>query len=147
MAVDLNKHTLSFSHGIVKLNDKQYTAISSISGSQSVDRSAVYGTGRSPMGKSQGQIGLGEGSLTFSDVAEGHEFLADLQAIATDASLAIFACEYTLDDGAGNVHSYELLGCSLTEFNFDFENGADALSLEMPFDFLRMKIDGAEFAI
>jgi hypothetical protein len=77
---------------------------------------------------------------------EAHQFLADLRDTASDASLALFSCDYTVADSAGNVVSYELIGCSLTEFSFDFENGADALSNEMPFDFLRMKIDGQEFA-
>jgi hypothetical protein len=142
MAVDLNTPKMSFSNGVVKLNDKIYTAIGNISATQGVDRSAVYGTGRAPQGKSAGQVQLGEGSLTFTDLVEAHEFYSDLRDTASDASLATFACEYTLSDGVGNVVSYELVGCNLTEFSFEHENGADALTIDMPFDFLRMKVDG-----
>lgn len=145
MAVDLNTPKMSFSNGIVKLDDKIYSAISNISASQGVERSAVYGTGRAPQGKSQGQIQMGEGSLTFSDIVEGHEFLAALRASGGEASLATFSCEWTLSDSAGNVVSREAIGCNLTEYAFDDEAGGDALTLELPFDFLRLKIDGAEF--
>lgn len=147
MAVDLNTFKMSFPNGVIRLNDKQYTSISAISGSISIDRSAVYGTGRSPQGMSSGQASLGEGSVTFSDAVEAHEFISDVAALADqDPSLAIFAAEYIATSASGASISKELVGCAISEFSFEYENGSDALSEEIPFHFLRMKVDGKEVA-
>ena len=146
MAVDLQAFAYSFSHGIIKFDDVQYTGISNISGDQAVDRSAVYGTGRAPQAKSAGQIGLGEGSVTFSDLKEGFQFYEALAAAAKNAAVAVFSCAYGLEKDQGAVISFGMLGCSLTSLSFDHENGADALGVEFPFDFLRLKVNGKEFA-
>lgn len=143
---DLNQFAFSFSHGTITLNDVIFTGIGSISGDQSIDRSAVYGTARGPSAMSQGQVGLGEGSVTFNDLKEGMEFYKTLADSAADASRAIFACEYTLENSAGETIRIDMIACSLSNFSFDFENGADALGIEFPFNFMRMKVDGREFA-
>ncbi len=136
MAVDHERFAFSFSHAIVKANEKQYSAVSNVSFSQNIDRSAVYGTSRRPLKRSAGQLALGEGTLTFSDLADAMAFYVDL---GDDPSLASFTVDVTLANEAGDVASYELLGCSLSGFTAAFESGADALSLEMPFSFLTLK--------
>lgn len=146
MAVDLNQYKASYSQFRILLNDVIYTGISNISASQDVDRSGVWGTGQTPQGMSQGQVGLGEGNVTFSDLEEGHRFFRALRDTAANAALAVFSCEYSLELSNGEVISYELVGCSLSGFSVDFEQGADALGVEIPFQFLRMNIDGVAFA-
>jgi hypothetical protein len=141
---DIEKYAFSFSHAIIKANDKQYSAISNVSLNQEIDRSAIYGTSRNPLKRSAGQLQLGEGSLTFSDVEQGMQFIADL---GDDPSLATFSVDVTLSNTqTGQVRSYEALSCSLSGLSVNFETGADALSLEIPFDFMRLKVDGKEFA-
>jgi hypothetical protein len=143
MAVDHENYAFSFSHAVIKCNEKQYTALSNVSFSQDIDRSAVYGTSRKPLKRSAGQLQMGEGALTFSDLEEGMTFFSDL---GDDPSLALFSVDVTLANEAGQVRSYELLSCALSGFSGNFEQGADALSLEVPFSFMLLKVDGREFA-
>jgi hypothetical protein len=142
-AVDHEKFAFSFSHAIIKVGDKQYTAISAINFNQEVAREAVYGTSRKPLKRSAGQVQMGEGSLTFSDLETAMEFYDEL---GDDPSLKVFSVDCTLSNEAGNVRSFECLSCCITGFDGSFEAGAAALSLEVPFDFLLLKIDGREFA-
>jgi len=141
---DTEKYAFSFSHAIIKANDKQYAAISNVSLKQDIDRSAVYGTSRKPLKRSAGQLQMGEGTITFSDVDQGMQFISDL---GDDPSLATFSVEVTLSNTqTGQVRSYEAVSCSLSGLGVNFEQGADALQLEVPFDFMLLKIDGKEFA-
>jgi hypothetical protein len=145
MSADRENFALSFSHGIIKLGDVQYTGISSIKFSQDVERSVTYGTSRKPERKTEGQAKLGEGTVTFSDLSDGIRFL---RALSDNPSAKIFAIDATFaNEAAGEIASFEMLGCSLAGFEGNFEQGADALPLELPFDFLTLKIDGKEFVL
>lgn len=144
MSVDHENYAWSFSHGILKCNDKQYTGVSNVSFSQDIDRSAVYGTSRKPLKRSAGQLQMGEATITFSDLEDAMAFHDDL---GDDPSLALFSCEFVLsNENTGQVRSFELLSCALSGFAANFEQGADALSLEVPCSFMILKIDGKEFA-
>ena len=141
MAVDYENYAFSFSHAIIKLNEKQFTAISNITFSQDVERSAVYGTDRKPLKRSAGQLSLGEGSATFSDLEEGMEFY---RARGTNPSAALFSCDVTFSNENGDTRSFELLSCALSGISGDFEQGAEAMGIEFPFSFMAIK---AEFAL
>jgi hypothetical protein len=144
MAVDYENYAFSFSHAIIKLNERQFTAISNITFSQDVERAAVYGTDRKPLKRSAGQLSLGEGSATFSDLEEGMEFYS---ALGTNPSAALFSCDVTFSNENGDTRSFELLSCALSGISGDFEQGAEALGIEFPFSFMAIKVDGAEFAL
>lgn len=144
MAVDYENYAFSFSHAILKLNERQYTAISNVSFSQDVERSAVYGTDRKPLKRSAGQLSLGEGSVQFSDLEEGMEFYS---ALGSNPSAALFSCDVTFSNQNGDTRSFELLSCALSGISGDFEQGADAMGIEFPFSFMAIKVDGAEFAL
>jgi hypothetical protein len=144
MAVDYENYAFSFSHAIIKLNEKQFTAISNITFNQDVERAAVYGTDRKPLKRSAGQLSLGEGSATFSDLEEGMEFYS---ALGTNPSAALFSCDITFSNENGDTRSFELLSCALSGISGDFEQGADAMGIEFPFSFMAIKVDGAEFAL
>lgn len=139
MAVDLQGFAFSFSHAIIKLNNNQYTAIESISYDQSLDRSAVYGTDVSPLKRTKGQLGLGEGTITFSDLEEAFRFM---ESLGDDPMGKTFEVSITLANEAGDTRSIELLSCALTGFGGDYSQGADALQQEIPFDYMRTKVNG-----
>lgn len=143
MAVDLEKYAFSFSHAIIKLQEVQFTGIKHVGFKQDIHREATYGTSRKPQKRSAGQLGLGEGTLTFSDLEEAMQFYT---ALGADPSLALFSVDCTLTNEAGQTRSFECLSCALTAFEADFEAGAEALHLDLPFDFMNLKIDGKEFA-
>ena len=142
MAVDLENYAYSFSHAIIKLADQQFTAISNVSFSQNVERSAVFGTSRKPLKRSAGQAQLGEATITFSDLKEALNFYA---ALGDDPSSVNFVVDVTLSNPNGDTDSFELLGCSLSGFSASFEAGADALGLEVPCSFLALRVNGRDF--
>jgi hypothetical protein len=144
MAVDHVNYAFSFSHAIIKLNEKQYTAISNVSFNQDVERAAVYGTDRRPLKRSAGQLSLGDGSCMFSDLEEGMSFYSELGA---NPSAALFSFDITFSNEAGETRSFELLSCALSGIAGDFEQGAEAMGIEFPFSFMAIKVDGAEFAL
>lgn len=137
------KYAFSFSHAIIKANDQQFIGIRGIQFNQDIDRAVIYGTSRKPLKRSAGLLQQGEGTITFSDVEQAMQFIASL---GDDPSLATFSIDCTLSNEAGQVRSFECVSCSLAGFTANFESGADALSLEVPFDFMILKIDGKEFA-
>jgi hypothetical protein len=73
----------------------------------------------------------------FSDLDDGMGFIEDL---GDDPTLALFTIDVTFTNGV-KTRSFELQGCSLSGVSGDFEQGADAMGLEIPFDFLRMKVN------
>lgn len=142
MAVDLEQYAFSFQHAIIKLQDRQFDAISNISFSQDIERSAIYGTARAPLKRSVGQVSLGEATVTFSDLDEALTFY---DALGDDPSLATFSADVTFANEVGRVRSFELLSCALGGISGDFEAGADAVGMEYPLSFMRIKIDGKTF--
>lgn len=142
MAVDLESYAYSFSHAIIKIADKQFTAISNVTFSQNIERSAIMGTLRKVLKRSAGQGQLGEGSLTFSDLKEAFDFY---KALGDDPSNANFSIDVTLANSNGDTDSFEMSGCNVSSFSANFEAGADALGLEQAFSFMSLKINGVEF--
>ena len=143
MAIDAENYAFSFSHAIITANGTQYTGIDSVAASQSIDRGVVRGTSRKPQKRAAGELAIGEGTINFSDLKEFHEFYGGL---GDDPSKATFAVFVVLENEAGDTVSYEYIGCALNGLNMSFEAGADALSSEVPFSFLAVKVDGREFA-
>ena len=143
MATDLTKYAFSFSHAIIKVNDVQITGISAVELSQDIDREATYGTGRQPQKRAAGLLSLGDGLITFSDLEDWMKFY---DSLGDDPSLALFSLDVTLDNRAGDVRSFECLSCAVAGVRAAFEQGATALSLEQPFDFMKLKVNGREFA-
>ena len=143
MAVDYENYSFSFSHAIVKLNETQFSAIESVQFDQEIDRNAVYGTDRKPLKRTAGQLKLGTGTITFSDLEEGMAFYT---ALGDDPSRALFSCDVTFANENGDTRSFELLSCALGGIKGDFKQGADAMGIEFPFSFMAIKVDGKEFA-
>ena len=133
----------SFSHAIIKANDRQFIAIGNITFDQTIDRGAVYGTDRRPLKLSAGQVSVGTGTITFSDLQEAMDFYASL---GDNASAKRFTVDVTFANEAGQVQSFELRGCCLSGISGDFANGADPMGLDMPFSYLETRVNGKAFA-
>jgi hypothetical protein len=140
MATNFTDFAFSFSHAVIVLNDVQYDAISNVTDTQPIERAGVGGTSRAPLAKSAGRVGLGEGTITWSDVSQARAFIGSLGDVA---SLAMFDIKITLvNEQSGATREKLLQGCSIVDFEENHEDGADALGAEMSFDFLRRIIDG-----
>jgi hypothetical protein len=138
---DHENFAFSFSHGTLKLNNKQYTGIGNVQLSQELEEAAVYGTSTKPLRRSAGQLQLGEGTITFSDLEEGQDFFTDL---GNKPLMKLFSLDWTLTREDGKTRSIEALACRVTSFGVDHENGAEALGIEYPVSFMMMKVDGKE---
>lgn len=138
---DHEKFAYSFSHGVIKLKDRQFTAISNIKLDQQLEEAAVFGTSNKPLRRSAGQLQLGEGSVVFSDFEEASDFIDTLG----DKPLSkLFPIDYALVREDGATRSIEALACRLTGFSVDHEQGSEALGLEYPISFMIMKVNGKE---
>lgn len=131
----------SFSHARIVLNGKQYLAISNVQANVPLEEGAVFGASNKPLRRTPGQLQMGEGNVTFSDYEQANEFISDL---GDKPLLKIWDMDYTLVDESGKVRSVECIACRLTAFNLDHEQGAEALTLELPFSFMTAKVNGKE---
>jgi hypothetical protein len=138
---DHENFAFSFSHGVVKLNGKQFTAIGSVALDQALEEAAVFGTSTKPLRRSAGQLQLGEGTIMFTDFEEGTDFF---DSLGDRPLMKLFALDYTLTREDGATRSIEALSCRLTGFAVDHEQGAEALGIEYPVSFLMMKVNGKE---
>lgn len=139
MAVDLNNYKYSFAHAIIRVGDRQFTGIRSVSVNQELTEAAVYGTGIRPEGRSVGQLQIGRGTLIFSDFGEGLDFWSYL---APQPLLALWDLDYALVREDGSTRSVECISCRLLGSGIEHESGPDALEVSYPFSFLAMRKDG-----
>jgi hypothetical protein len=144
MAQDLEKFAYSFAHGILRVNERQFTDVNNVAVSQDLIEAAVYGTDIRPLKRSVGQMSLGQGQIVFSDLGEAFEFY---KALGDSPFMTIFSVTWQLARPPADVRELEALGCRLTKIGVDHSAGADALGLVAPFSFLKLKADGREFAL
>lgn len=143
MSQDLTKFAYSFSHGIIRVDERQFTDIDNIALSQELTEAAVYGTDARPLKRSAGQFGLGQGQLKFSDMGEAGDFFF---ALGDDPFFKLFTVTYQLARGS-DLREFEALGCRIVKLGIDHSAGAEAVSMVYPFSFLKLRVDGREFAL
>ncbi len=141
---DYSNFAFSFSHAIIRVNDRIFTAIENIRLSQRLQEGAVYGTARAPLKRSAGQLELGQGTLVFSDMSEAFDLI---QSLSPDFMFRVFDIDYTLVSESLETRSIELRSCRFTGLDIDHAQGPDALPAEFPFSFLQMRVNGNEIAI
>ncbi len=141
MATDLFGFAYSFSHAIVRVNERQFTDIRAVTASQEVNEAAVYGTDARPLKRSVGQLQMGRGQLTFSDMGEAVDFYS---ALGDQPMMQPFQLTYQLTKPNGDAITIECISCRLTATTLDHSAGADALGMAFPFSFMKMQINGVD---
>ena len=144
MALDYVNYAFSFSHAIVRVDETQYVGVQSVSVSQDLTESAIYGTDVRPLKRSVGQLSMGKGQLVFSDYQEGTSFF---KALGSEPFKALWALDYTLAREDGTTRSIECQSCRLVGFGIEHESGPDGLSVTFPFSFMAMKVDGVDLLL
>jgi hypothetical protein len=144
VTIGLDRFAYSFSHAIVRVGGRQFVGLKNVTATQDLAEEAVYGTSVHPIGRSVGQIQMGQGSLTFSDFGEGSDFF---ESLGSQPLLSIWDLDYSLvrDDGA--VKSIACQACRLTGQGIEHESGPGALEIAYPFSFLRMKVNNIDGAL
>jgi hypothetical protein len=138
---DVSGFAFSFSHAVIKTDDRQWTCVDGVKISQDLNDAPVYGTSRAPVKRSAGQLQMGQGSLRFSDFEEATDFFRSLKP---DPFMKLWTLDYTLVNEIGTVRSIECRACRLVSVSFDHQAGVEAVGGEFPFSFLSMRIDGAD---
>lgn len=141
---DTEGFAYSFGHAVITIDGRIYTAVRNVRLSQRLQEAAVYGTARAPLGRSAGQLELGQGTVIFSDLSEAFDML---QNLSPDPLFRTWNLDYTLVNERLEVRSIELRSCRLIGIDVDHEEGPDALPAEYPFSFLSMKVNGNSLAI
>jgi hypothetical protein len=131
--------SFSFSHGRIVLGDQQFLAIGSIQASQEIEEGIVRGASVDVLARTLGQLTMGEGTVTFSDLGQAMEFFS---ARGKRPLAQIWNADYSLVNERNEVQSIEMISCRLLKFGFDHGEGAEALKMEFPFSFMTMKING-----
>lgn len=141
MATDFFGFAYSFSHAVVRVNERQFTLIRAVSASQEIDEAAVYGTDARPLKRSVGLLRMGRGQLVFSDMGEAIEFYS---ALGNQPLMVPFQLTYQLTKPNGEAVTIECISCRLTSVAVDHSAGAEALGMTFPFSFLKMQINGVD---
>lgn len=130
----------SFARAEATVNGNIYTAISGVEIDQPTEREAVKGTKPFPLAQTEGTMGLGEGTLTFSDYAE---LLDMIDSLGDGYRQKTWTLSWVLRDAqAGREKKIECFGCCLTSEPISHEEGAEALGGDVNFSFMRYTIDG-----
>lgn len=144
MALDYVNYAFSFSHAIVRVNERQFVGVRSVSVNQELTESAVYGTDCRPLKRSVGQLSMGKGQLVFSDYQEGIDFF---QSLGSEPFKALWSLDYTLAREDGTTRGIECQACRLLGFGVEHEAGPDGLEISFPFSFMAMKVDGTDLLL
>ena len=75
---ELEQFAYGFSRGELKAGPRIYIAISNVEFDQPTTEEAVMGTKPWPIARTEGEMGLGTGTLTFSSESDRAAFIADL---------------------------------------------------------------------
>lgn len=144
MGLVLDSYAYSFSHALIRVNERQFTDISAVSISQDLTESAVYGTDARPMKRSVGQLSMGRGQLMFSEMGEAVDFF---KAMGDEPFKALWALSYALVREDGSTRSIDCKACRLTGLGVEHSAGADALAMAYPFSFLSCQVDGKDLLL
>jgi hypothetical protein len=144
MPLDYQNYSFSFAHALIKVNERQFVGVRSVSVSQDLTEGVVYGTDVRPLKRSVGQLGMGRGNLVFSDYQEGTDFFKSLGA---EPFKALWTLDYTLAREDGTTRSIECQACRLVTFGIEHEAGPDGLEVQYGFSFMAMKVDGVDFVL
>lgn len=144
MALDLTDFAFSFSHAIVRVNDRQFTDIEGVSISQPLTEGAVYGTNVAPLKRSVGQLALGRGSLKFSDMGEAFDFFS---ALGAQPFMALWQLNYVMTKSGGTLRSIDCTACRILDVGVDHQAGSGALGMTYPFSFMKVKLNGIDLTL
>ncbi len=134
----------SFHRGELTVAGEIFTAFTNIKADQPTENAAIHGTQAFPLNDTEGVMDLGEGSITWSDVAE---IVRLVEVLAKKASgdgyrTVKWSLMWILTaPGRPNIKK-ECFGCRQLSEPTDDERGAEALGGETTFSFMAMAING-----
>ena len=138
---ELETFAYSFSRAELSLNRNIYTAISNVEFDQPTTEEGVKGTRPWPLARTEGEMELGTGTITFSTEAERMRFLAGL---GNGYRSVIWGLSWILTARSAPVVKFACIGCRVTGNPISHAAGAAALTGDMAFSFLKHTINGLD---
>ncbi len=129
----------SYSRAELSANGRIWTAITNVSIDQPTEEEAVQGTKPGPLGRSVGTMGLGEGTVTFSDEGERMDFI---DSLGDGFREKIWGLVWILRGPTGGEKRIECIGCRVLGNPIEHESGAAPLGGDISFSFMSHKING-----
>jgi len=143
-APDVENFAYNFSRAEITLNGRIFSAISNISHNQALEEGEIRGTKAYVIKRTRGAVGLGEGTIEFSDFEEAIQFIEEL---GDGWAEKVFTSTIVYSAPNKQPLKYELTGCRLLDHEVDHEEGAEGLPASFPFSFMRRKINGKEMLL
>ena len=139
---DQSSFGYSFAGAEIRVAGTIYPSIGSLKHAQKLEEGIFHGAGVAPLGRTIGQLSVGEGSMKFNDLADAMAFCHQLSAGGLYTTIFNIAASYTAPSRP--TLTVVLKQCRILDFPIDSEAGADAIASEVPFSFLNRTINGAE---
>lgn len=129
----------TFARAELTANSKIWTAISNVSADQPTESEAIMGTRPFPIGDTEGQQGLGEGTVTFTDEAERVAFIESLGDGYREVKWTL---TWVLR-AKGRVDIKKVCyGCRCLSEPTEDEGGTEAIGGDVNFSFMQMSVNG-----
>lgn len=136
---DLEGFGYSFSRAELSLSRRIYTAITNVSFDQPTTEAAIMGTRPWPLKRTEGNMDIGEGTLTFSDEAERILFITSL---GNGWRKIIWQLSWVLTARAQPPVKLACFGCRVLGNPVAHEQGEAALGGDITFSFMFHTING-----
>jgi hypothetical protein len=136
---DLEGFAYSFSRGELSLGRRIYTAVTNVEFDQPTTEAAIMGTRPWPLKRTEGNMELGEGTVTFSDDGERLLFLGDL---GNGWRNVIWGLTWILTSSKAPNVKVGCIGCRVLGNPIAHEQGEAALGGDISFSFMYHTING-----
>lgn len=136
---DLEGFAYSFARCEISLNGNIYTAVTGVSFEQGTEEGTVKGTRPYPIARTEGTMGLGTGTITFSDERERLDFIDEL---GDGYRNVIWGLTWVLKGRDEKEIKLACQSCRVTNNPIDHSEGAEALGGEIEFSFMSHTING-----
>lgn len=136
---DLEGFAYSFARAELSLNRRIFTAISNVQFDQPTTEGSVMGTRPWPLKRTEGNMDLGEGTITFSEEAERIQFI---DSLGNGWRNAIWTLSWTLQATGAPTVRLACYSCRVLGNPIAHEQGEAALGGDISFSFLYHSING-----
>lgn len=136
---DFERFAYGFGRAELSLDRKIKTAITNVSFDQPTTEAGVMGTRPYPLLRTEGNMGMGEGTITFSDELERINFIKDL---GQNYRQKIWQLDWTLVSKGAPTVNMTCFGCRVLGNPVAHQQGDEALGGDVSFSFMYYAIDG-----
>jgi len=137
---DLEKFAYSFSRAELTIARTIVTAISNVSFSQPTTEGVVMGTRPWPLLRTEGNMGIGTGTVTFTDEDERMNFLTI--KLGEGFRTKIWGLTWFLSSPGRPNHKMTCYGCRSLEEPIAHAQGDEALGGDVNFSFMGFRFNG-----